>query len=265
MKNRVLLSLLCVLELTACAKERFVVGKGGVDGDFQTCLALSEKKKFEEAIDCLEIYKSRYRGSKQAEEAELAVGDNFFRKKEYLLAAESYQEFIRNRPLHTRLDYAYYRLGLSYLMEAPKAIDRDQQYLDDAIEALATQLELFPNSSYREAAATQLTTARVRTGRRHYYIGRFYYRTGEYRAALPRLEEVIAHYAEVPELPQAYYQLVRSYARLGDGAGAGEVMAQMEQKLPDSPWTTRARKALRAVPPGTAQAMVETRGHHENQ
>jgi hypothetical protein len=37
-------------------------------------------------------------------------------------------------PTHEKTGYAYYRIGLCYLKENPKPIDRDQKYLETAIQ-----------------------------------------------------------------------------------------------------------------------------------
>lgn len=200
--------------------QRFVVGRGDTAGDLQACATLSEKKKFEEAIECLEVYKSRYRGAAQADEAELFIGDNFFQKKDYLLAAESYDSFTKNHPTHPRADYALYRMGLAYLLEAPKAIDRDQQYLGDALHAFEQHLAYFPQSHYRSEVSARFADARSRLARRYFYIGKFYYRTGEYRAAVPRLETVVDQFGDLPEGRTAYLFAVRALLALGERSSA---------------------------------------------
>lgn len=244
MKRLLLCAILSLFVVTACSTKETVMTGNNLEADLASCSKLSKKKQYEEAIECLEIFKSRYRGSLQGQEAELHIGDNFYQSKDYLLAAESYEAFLRDHPLHPKVDYAFYRLGLSYLMASPKAIDRDQEYLDDAIKALKTQLSLFPESSYRDAAQAQLTEARQRVGRRHFYVGRFYYRTGEYRAAIPRLLEAVVSFPEVLVRDEALYMLVRGHLALGKVDAAQELFTQMSTEFPESKWTKKAKKQL---------------------
>lgn len=249
------------LTLVSCDKKKTFVDRGSAEADLEQCMKLSRKKHYEEAIECLEIYKSRYPGTTASAEAELSIGDNFFDQKDYLLAAESYESFIRNHPLHDRVDYAFYRLGLSYLTEAPKAIDRDQEYLDDSIRAFQTQLRLYPESSYRPAVEEGMRDATTRIGRRHYYVGNFYYRTGEYRAAIPRLYQVIMQYPEIPEYEKAFYKLALSFLKLNELDRAQQTYTEMSSRIPESRWTKKTGRAVKkktGSAPAAPAAPVET-------
>ncbi len=231
----------------SCAKQRVTHSKGdGASGDIAACDQLTAKHKYEKAIECLQIYKSRYAGTPQAAQAELTIGDNLFQQKEFLMSAEAYEDFLRNHPLDARADYAFYRMGAAYFAAAPKAIDRDQEHLDEAVKAFETQLQLFPQSKYHEATQSALRSARIRLGKRHYYIGNFYYRTGEYLAAIPRLSTAISEYPEIPELPRAAYQLARAYLKMNDADDARRVYSAMESQLPKNPWTVKTEHLLRS-------------------
>ena len=111
-KSFILLAIGIVAMLCGCGKERKVYSKGDPDADLQQCIKYSEKKQFEEAIECLEVFKSRFPGSEHGQTAELRIGDAYFRKKDYLLAADSYVTFTKLHPNHPQADYAYYRLGV---------------------------------------------------------------------------------------------------------------------------------------------------------
>lgn len=238
-----------------CAKERFSIGRGAPAQEIEQCITLSEKKRFEDAIQCLEIFKSRFAGSAEAQEAELKIADNYYGRKEYLLAAETYGAFLKLYPLHPKADYAHYRIGLAYFMESPKSIDRDQGYLDDALASFDTVLSRYPQGSYAEAAKHQRTVVRGRIGRRHFYIGNFYYRTGEYKAAIPRLLEVLVNYPEVGQLEEIAYKTVAANTRLGRVEDAKAVYTKMVEAFPTSAWTKRAeRRLLRVVDGGHRDA-----------
>lgn len=212
--------------------------------ELNRCLRLSAKKKHAQAVECLELFKSRYPASSRAAEAELRIGDSYFRNKEYLLAAESYSQFLKLHPLHERADYAYYRMGLSYLKETPESVDRDQQYLSEAISALETVWEDFPLSPYAKIALNQYNEARNRAANRDFYVGRFYYRTREYRAALPRLAAVIENYPETALAPEAAYLKLHAHMILSERDDAQSTLDFLEVNFPKSPYTDKGRKEL---------------------
>jgi len=203
------------------------------------CQKLGQKNKHEKAINCLETLKGRYPGSPEAIEADLYIADNQFRQKEYLLATETYRNFIKLNPVHPKLDYAYYRTGLSYLKETPKAIDRDQQYLDDAINYFEILLKYYPYSQYTEINKEKWEEARRRVASRIYYVGRFYYRTGEYIAAIPRFEEVYQNYPALGIDEQALYYLALSHIKLSQKTEALGIFNILESRFPAGRYAKR--------------------------
>jgi outer membrane protein assembly factor BamD len=230
--------------LGACAHSGPPVATGGPEGQLDDCLKLSEKKKFEAAIECLGALKARYPKSTQGQEAELRIADNYYRKKDYLLAAESYRTFIKLHPLHERVDYAYYRLGASYLMQGPKAIDRDQEYLDDAIRNFTIVIQGFPASTYRDLAQRDLTKARTKLARRDYYVGRFYYRTGEFIAAIPRFMEIAYVYPDSGLAPHALHYAIHAAVKLKEYEKAREAFNILSSQYPANPHTARDQDYL---------------------
>ena len=247
-----------VASLTNCGKEGFTIGRGTPDHEIQKCMRLSEKKRFEEAIECLEIFKSRYPQTVHSREAELAIADNYFNNKEYLLAAETYHTFIKLHPGSPRSDYAYYRVGLSYLKESPKAIDRDQQYLDEAIYYLRIAVGSFPDSPYHEAAVHDLKDARNRVARRNYYIGNFYYRSGEYKSAVPRFIDVVNIYPDTDVAPKALYKLVIAAGKLKKLDQAKLFYSKLSVDYPDSEWTKKAEPKLESIIKKYGDVQIET-------
>jgi len=238
------LGLILAIAISACSKEELKIGRNNPQAEIQKCMKLSEDKQFEEAVECLEIFKSRFPRTQFSTQAEISIGDNYFKQKEYLLAADSYMMFTRLHPRSPSIDYAYYMLGLSYLKETPKAIDRDQQYLDEAIYYLTIAVKRFPKSKYRNDAVRDLKDARTRVAERTYYIGNFYYRTGEYKSAIPRFIDVINDYPETHIVPKSLYKLVVSAGKMQQVEDAKLFYSKLEIHHPDSKWTKKAEEKL---------------------
>lgn len=233
-----------LLMVSACAHKGKAIAGSGPEDQLESCLKLSEKKRFEEAIECLGALKARYPKSQQGQEAELRIADNYFRKKEYLLAAESYKAFIKLHPLNDRVDYAYFRLGSSYLAQTPKAIDRDQEYLDDAIRNFNIVIQGFPGSTYKDLAQRDLAKARLKIARRNFYVGRFYYRTGEYIAAIPRFMEVAKDYPDSGLGPESLYKVIHAAVAIKQYDTARDAFSLMSAQYASSPLTPRAQNYL---------------------
>lgn len=210
---------------------------------YRECHAYTEDKNYEKANECFELLRGRFGGSIEAIEADIEIADNYYRQKDYLVAAEAYKSFARLHPASEKIDYVYYRTGLSYLKESPKAIDRDQEYLDDAIHYFTLTINE-PQSQYREVAHEKWTETRKRLARRVFYIGRFYYRTGEYLAAIPRFEEVVTKHTDLGLDEEALYYLGRSYLELGQKERCQEILSVFGQHFPKSRYRKKLARKL---------------------
>jgi len=229
--------------LTGCSKQKgFDIGREDPDLEIKKCVSLSQKKRFEEAVECLEIFKSRFPQTAQGQEAELKIADTYYNQHQSLLAADAYQAFVKFNPLHPQVDYAIYRTGLSYFQEAPKAIDRDQQYLIKAAQQMELALQVAPQSIYREAIFRDLKRAHDRLAERLYYIGHFYFRTGEYIAAIPRFQELAERYPKFELAPKALYYLARANLAIGKQENARQAVENLIQNFPKNRWTKNAEE-----------------------
>jgi outer membrane protein assembly factor BamD len=242
-----LLPLIFILLICACSKEEVMIGRDAPEVEIKKCHELLDDKDYEKAIQCLEMFKSRYAQTSLAQEAELKIGDTYYDKKEYLLAAESYIAFVKLYPNHTKSDYAYYRIGASYLKESPKAIDRDQEYLDDAIKYLAFVVRNYPRSTYYDLAAKDLDEALTRLARRNFYIGRFYYRTGEYIACLPRFADVVTDFPGSGLVDRSLYMITMANLKLGRIEDAKFAYSKLATDFPGSKWTKKAEKKMKSA------------------
>ncbi len=247
-RNPYLFILIFIFFIAACGgqnkrKSRFgFTGRENVEQAFAKCIQLSTKKKFQDSIDCLEIFKSRFPNSEYALQAELKVGDAYFLKKEYLLAAETYQFFTRLHPDSNKLDYAFFKMGQAYLKATPKKIDRDQEHLPKAIDAFAIVTTQFPSSNYYRPAKHYYDAARRMIAKRVFYIGNFYYHWEEYRAAAPRFEEVFEKYSGLGLDEKSIYYAAKSYHHLGKQEQAVQYAQILKAKFPRGKYTSKAVK-----------------------
>jgi outer membrane protein assembly factor BamD len=197
------------------------------------CLELAKKKKGESAIQCFESYKSRHFGQKGAAEADLAIADTYFKQKDYLVAAEAYNLFLESYPEHARAPYAYYKSGVSYLKTAPKTVDRDQTYLEYAAKQLGIVVNGYPGSSYAGEAKSYYEDVTGRMAKKDYYVGRFYYKTKEYLASIPRFQTVITDYPGSSLEDKSFYYLVSALKKTDQSDVARKYFEVYKEHYPD--------------------------------
>ncbi|HCU25082.1 MAG TPA: hypothetical protein DF383_08695 [Deltaproteobacteria bacterium] len=228
-------ALLLAISVAACQKKTFKFTGEETDADaIQKCITLSEKKKYQAAVECLEIFKSRFPDSQYALDAELTIADNYYNKKDWILAAETYNLYARLHPNSPKLDYAYYRAGLAYEKQLPKTIDRDLSSMNLSEENFAAVFRRFPASPYAEQAKAKYDEVRSRGARKNMYVGGFYFKNGQYRAAIPRYLEILQEYPGLGYDESALYHTAIAFDRLGDEEKAKGAVALMQEKFPDS-------------------------------
>jgi len=239
----VALTFICLV-LTACSSTPDYRQEVDAAAALQICNQLMEKGNYDDATHCYETLRARSGGSELSAEAELQLADISFEKSEYLLAAESYRAFAKLHPAHSKLAYVYYKAGLSYLRESPKAIDRDQQYLDEALGYLEVGLRYFPNSPYQEVTQSAHNEVKRRLAARELYVGKFYYKREEYQSALRRFATVADKYPKLGHDEEALFLLAKSYLALEAKQKAFEVTAHLKKRYPNSRYLNKLIKDL---------------------
>jgi outer membrane protein assembly factor BamD len=155
---------------------------------------------------------------------------------------------IKLHPLSSRADYAHYRIGLAYFKESPKAIDRDQNYLDETIKHLRVVIRRYPRSPYMSLARKTLKAARRRLAEHNFYVGRLYYRTGQYISCIPRFVLVAERYPDSGLADKALYTVVKASIKLDRLEEAKEAYSILTLSYPKSKYVAKAeRKLLRAA------------------
>lgn len=202
------------------------------------------REKLDVAKKCYESVQARFSRDAEGTEAELRLADVFFEQKEYLLAAESYRSFAKLHPTNPELPYAYYRAGLAYMKEGPRAIDRDLEYTEQAIAYFDVGMTYFPSSDYYQATRKSWQEARRHLASRHNYIANFYYKQKEYRAAIPRYAKIADNYRDIGLDEAALYQMARAYLELDNKDKAFEVTAHLKSRYPNSDYLDKLARAL---------------------
>lgn len=226
--------------LSGCKDSKsFSLARSTSAKDMQECMGLVKKKKYEKSIKCFESYKSRHYGTSNAALADLAVADAYFLKKDYLLAAQSYRMFIEGNPYHEKIPYAYYKAGVSFLRENPKSIDRDQTNLENAVQYLGAVLKYYRNTEYAAVARKEYNAARLKQAEKHYYVGRFYFKTNEYLAAIPRFQTIVTDFNGLGLDEQSFYYLIKSLNKTGQKEVGRRYFEVFKESYANSPYVKK--------------------------
>jgi len=166
-----------------------------------------------QAGEAFQKIKDRYPYSKFAILAELKMADTLFMRSSYDEAYDAYKEFERLHPTHQAIPYVIYREGMCHYKQM-KSIDRDQGPSTKAKEDFGRLVNRFPKNVYAARARMKIRKCYVNLAQHELYVGRFYFRMKEYRAASSRFRYAIGHYPDVGQYYEALEYLGRCEEKL---------------------------------------------------
>ncbi len=204
----------------------------------------------------------RYTYSPYAALAELRTGDAYFEKEDYEQAAIEYEEFLKRHPGHAEAPYATYRVALSYYKEMSSP-DRDPLNTRLALQWFNTFIEKYPDSPLAPDAHERALRCRDRLARREIYIGNFYSRRDNFRAAADRYKIVVDDYNDTQRYQEALYLLGRAYAKSDQYDLARQTLNRLVQEYPNEKYSGKATSLLndiqgKSAPPPQEEKKQET-------
>ncbi|MFP3870105.1 MAG: outer membrane protein assembly factor BamD [Syntrophobacteria bacterium] len=150
---------------------------------------------YADALKTFTTLKERYPYSRYAVLAELKVADAHFCMEQYPEAIASYDDFARMHPKNQVVPYVLYQIGECHYRQL-LSVDRDQTETRQAILAFERFLKAYPRSTYTTKARRKIQACRERLAEHELYVGRFYFKSKYYRAALARFESALTDYRD---------------------------------------------------------------------
>lgn len=150
-----------------------------------------EKKDYRDAIASFGKLKDWYPFSKFAILAELKTADSHYHLKEYEEAIAGYEEFETLHPRNEAVPYVIYQIGQCHF-EQTDTIDRDQTAAQKALDTFSRLVREFPDDVYTAKAAEPIGKCKKNLAEHEFYVGKFYYKNKQYKAAVKRFENVLS-------------------------------------------------------------------------
>jgi outer membrane protein assembly factor BamD len=154
------------------------------------------EKDYIKAIESFEKLKDWYPFSRYAILAELKLGDAHYQRKEYEEAIFAYEEFENLHPKNEAVPYVVYQIGRCYF-DRRQSIDRDQTMAREALQTFERLIGTYPTSSYAKKAEEHIRVCNKNLAEHEFYIGKFYYKSRHYKAALERFKTVLRSYPDL--------------------------------------------------------------------
>ncbi|MBC7155435.1 MAG: outer membrane protein assembly factor BamD [Rhodobacteraceae bacterium] len=196
---------------------------------------LASNSKAAEAVRYFSEVERLYPYSAWAKRALIMQAFAHHRDKDYEQSRAAAQRFLDFYPADEDAAYAQYLIALSYYDQIDE-VGRDQGLTFQALQALRTVIERYPESGYARAAILKFDLAFDHLGAKEMEIGRFYLRRGNYTAAINRFRAVVENYQTTSHTPEALLRLTESYLALGLDKEAQTAAAILGYNFRSSPF-----------------------------
>jgi outer membrane protein assembly factor BamD len=229
-----------------------------------------KKKKYDSAIASFAKVRENYPFDPMAIVAQVKQADTYFAKKDYTMAASTYEDFVNSNPDDENAPYAMKRLAESYEKELP-TIDRDQAITLKALERYIFLKNRYPSSTYSVDADHHIKSLNERLAAREFYVGEFYYKTASYNASVKRFEFLLERFPEAKDKEKALHYLALDYKELDRPDKVQTYIDLLRQQFPKSIYlrslsadrkATKApekrSKTTTATPPSAAAVLATT-------
>lgn len=206
---------------------------------------LETNRKAEKAAHYFGEVERLYPYSEWARRALIMQAFAYHRDKDYENARATAQRFIDFYPADEDAAYAQYLLALSYYDQIDD-IGRDQGLTYQALQALRTVIERYPDSEYARAAILKFDLAFDHLAAKEMEIGRFYLKGGHYTAAINRFRVVVEDFQTTAHTAEALHRLVEAYLALGLDDEAVTAAAILGYNFQSSPFYQESYQLLKA-------------------
>lgn len=201
-----------------------------------------ERKNYRRGIQIFEAIQARYPFSDLSRQIQLELLHAYFKSGQHEQAAETADTFIRENPIHDRVDYALYIKALSYYERDAGILERwfkrditkrPPVEVDIAYTTLRRLVERYPNSEYSADAEQRMIAIKERMSAYENHVADYYLRRGAYVAAVNRAKAALEEYNGTPGNVESLKIMAEAYDNLGMSDLAADARKVLAANFPD--------------------------------
>ncbi len=201
-----------------------------------------DNKNYRKGIQIFEAIQSRYPFSDLSRQIQLELMHAYYKSGEFEQSIEAADTFIRENPIHARVDYALYIKGLSYYEPNAGYLERwfkrditkrPPKDVDLAYTTLRRLVERYPTSEYAADAEQRILAIRERMSAYENHVADYYLRRGAYVAAANRAKNALEEYNGATSNPESLRILIEAYEKMGMDDLAADARRVLEINFPN--------------------------------
>ena len=197
---------------------------------------------YRRGIQIYEAIQARYPFSDLSRQLQLDLMFAYYKAGMKEQAIEASDTFIRENPIHERVDYALYIKGLSYFEDEAgfleKRFNRDvtqrpPKEVAESYSSLRRLVERYPASEYAPDAEQRMVFLKNRLSEYENHVADYYLRRGAYIAALNRAKSALEDYNGASGNAGSLKIMEQAYVKLGMHDLAGDARRVRELNFPN--------------------------------
>lgn len=238
----ILVALLCASLLACAGKDEIQTEIQGITDAYEKAQEAIARKNFRRGIQIFEAIQARFPFSNLSRQIQLELMHAYYMGGQREQAIEAADTFIRENPIHARVDYALYIKGLAYFEGEPGFMDRwfrrdttkrPPQEVELAYITLRRLVERYPSSEYAADAEQRMVAIKDRLAQYENHIADYYLRRGAYVAALNRATTALEEYNGASGNARSLEIMALAYDKLGMTDLAADTRRVLEKNFPD--------------------------------
>jgi outer membrane protein assembly factor BamD len=230
--GQVALLLSVLFLMTACSSK--VHERPTVDKAMAQAMRSFEKGRHVDALDRFNRMGLDYAGSALMDSIRFMEAECQYNLKDYLLAADLYDEVLERYPSSPLVDDSRVRVADCFFELSPR-YSLDQSYTYRAMQEYQGLLDDYPNSEYAVLAEERLDNCRHKLAWKDVKNAELYYRMSSWPAALIYLNEILETWYDQPDVEElAYYYKALSEYRMSRTADARASAKEFLASYPES-------------------------------
>ena len=202
-----------------------------------------ERGNYRRAIAIYEQLQARFPFSDFATQIQLELMYAYYKADSPEQAVDIADTFMRENPIHPRVDYALYIKALAYFDDSAGFLERifrkeitnrPPRDAELAFSLFSRLIERYPASPYAADAQQRMVFLRNRLAAYENSVARHYIKQGAYVAALNRAKTALQDYQGADSSQDSLELMIRAYEGLGMMELAADTRRVLQTNFPDS-------------------------------
>jgi len=209
---------------------------------YETAREAINRKNYRRGIQIFEAIQARYPFSDLSRQIQLELMYAYYKSGQKEQAVEAADTFMRENPIHERVDYALYIKALSYFEDEAGFLER--RFKKDVTErppkdvqlsysSLRRLVDRYPASQYAPDAELRMVHLKNRLAAYENHVADYYLRRGAYIAAVNRAKGALEEYNGAAGNAESLRIMAEAYEELGMAELAADTRRVLALNFPN--------------------------------